>query len=188
MTLRQKMVTGIAGILVVVALALAISFSYQIKIAGAITPRYPSDDVATTTTTFLKVGTSATTTPSNTDGYEQLSYFVILGASTTPPTLCWRNQFSFDGIDWYAEDKEVTSNASTTVHVMDGREDCWTYASTTGKSYSITGTSSVKYITKKIVVPNLDSTFTRTIFYLSSGGDALISVKSALKNTLILPK
>lgn len=179
-------------LLAVLITAMTLFLFNQPSIAKAFGLRYIPDQTTATTTpyqTFAKasVGAFATTTV-NTDGAEQLSLLVMLGSSTTPPTLNWRVQYSSDGIDWYDQDVLLAINSTTTPHVRDGSIDTWVYASTTANQTVVTGANNVKFITKKIVIQNLDTTYTRIVWLNGAGGDALLNVRTSLKNTLVLPK
>lgn len=167
-------------------------FTYRVQVAQAIGFRYPieNESQATTTATFLRSGAGATaTTTVVTDGEEQLTLLVMLGSSTTPPVLSYRVQYSYNGIDWYDEDSMTTTNiATTTYHVSSGFVHVWPYSSTTANQTIIDGTNSVKFITKKIVIPNLDTVYTRIVWINGTGGDALLNVRYSTKNTYILQK
>ena len=150
---------------------------------------------ATSSTSYIIGGTSTTTKTVLSDGYEQISYMISLASSTTPPQLCWRNQFSNDNNFWYGEDAELTTNATTTTHVRTAKEHCWVYASSTDPTTSnqaqlVGGGNNGKeiYVFKKVVVPNLDTPYTRTVFSITPGANARLGVEINKKNELVLQK
>lgn len=146
---------------------------------------------ATSSTTYIVGGTGTTTVTFNSDGFEQASYLISLASSTTPPKLCWRNQFSNDGTFWYGEDETY---ASTTVSNSNEKENCWTYASTTypatSKYAQLTSgaVGTEVYLFRKVTVKNLDTAHTRTIFYVSPGVNARLGIERNLKNEVIVQK
>lgn len=146
-----------------------------------------SPNVASTTASLIVGGTSTTTKTIASDGYQQLTYLVALASSSTPPTLCWMNEYSSNGVDWYGEDY---SYASTTVHISTQKQECWLYSTTTaGNTVLSRGTNGVtSFIGRKIVIPNLDTMFTRTIFSINSGVNALLDIRRILKNEIVLTK
>lgn len=141
--------------------------------------------VASTTSTYIIGGTGTTTRTFASDGYQQMSWLVALASSTTPPTLCWRNEYSNNGTDWYTE-----SNATSTyTHNAVERSECWTYATTSASSLISRGSDNkTLFIGRKIVVPNLDTTFTRTVFSVNPGVNARLDIRSSLKNEVVTTK
>ena len=114
----------------------------------------------------LKGGISTSTTPildswaSGTYGaLDSATLLVQLTATSTPPTLMWRYEYSQDGIDWYAEDIELNTSATTTIHVRDFAEHSWVFASSTA------GTNSSSKSLKKLDV-STPLRFVRAVFYL----------------------
>jgi len=141
---------------------------------------------ASTTSSFIVGGTGTTTKTIASDGFEQISWLVALASSTTPPTLCWTNQYSNNGTDWYTEDY---SYASTTVHISTEKQECWLYATTTSTNFVSRGSDGLTYyIGRKIVVPNLDTVFTRTIFSINYGVNARLDIRGSLKNEVVKDK
>lgn len=164
---------------------------FRTEIAQAIGYRYQIvGSTATTTTTFAKASAGAfSTTTVATDGVQQVSFLVMLGSSTTPPVLNWRVQFSDNGVDWYDQDALTTTDVATsTYHVASGAVHVWNYSSTTANQSITTGTNSVKFITKKIVVQNLDTAYTRVVWLNQAGGDVLLNVLPIIKNEYVFPK
>lgn len=176
--------TIITVILVVVAI---VAGNLAVKSAGLYYIKSAEYDVASTTSTFLIGGTGTTTKTVTSDGYQQISWLVALASSTTPPTLCWKNQYSNNGTDWYGEDGTY---ASTTAHYTADRKECWTYSSTTADTNIVSrGSDGVTlFLGRKIVVPNLDTTYTRTIFSVDPVVRARLDIRSSLKNEVILNK
>ncbi len=189
-TINKKIGLTLAGIILTAVVLMV--FSYRVQIAHALVARYqPNTNIATTTAyqTFAlaSAGSFATTTV-QTDGAEQLTLLVMVGSSTTPPTLSWRVQYSSDGIDWYDEDMLLGVNSTSTAHVRDGAIHTWAYSSTTANQTIVNGSNSVKFITKRIVIPNLDTTYTRIVWHNGAGGNLLLNVRPSLKNEYVLPK
>lgn len=131
----------------------------------------------------LKGGISTSTTPildswaaGTGNALDSATLLVQFTATSTPPTLKWRYEYSQDAIDWYAEDIELTTNASTTVHVRDFAEHSWVFASTTA------GTASNSRILKKIDVKT-PLRYVRAVFYLpSDSSNAAIFTQWVSKN------
>lgn len=149
---------------------------------GTTTPFTASSTFATYQ--YLKAGVSTSTTnvldswAAGTYGaLDSASLFVQLTATSTPPTLRWRYEFSQDAIDWYSEDIELTTNASTTVHVRDYKEHSWVFASTTAN-----GLAGVNRAHKLLSVPT-PTRYVRVVFYLPTGSaDAVIFQQWVSKN------
>lgn len=141
--------------------------------------------VASTTSTYVIGGTATTTKTITSDGFQQVSWLVALASSSTPPTLCWKNEYSNNGIDWYTE-----SNATSTyVHNNLEKTECWTYATTTASEFISLGSDGVtRFIGRRIIVPNLDTTYTRTLFSVNPGVNARLDVRSSLKNEVVIHK
>ncbi len=191
LTINQK-IWGI-GLAVLLTFIATMLFNYHVQIAGAFGFRYVPDVTVATTTpyqTFAKASAGAfATTTVNTDGSEYLTLLVMVGSSTTPPVLSYRVQYSGDGIDWYDEDARTTTDVATsTYQVSSGFVHIWPYSSTTANQTVVTGSNNVKFITKRIVIPNLDTTYTRIVWLNGAGGDVLLNVRPSLKNTIISPK
>lgn len=189
MNLSKKIaIIGVFVLIGVVAL-----FGYKkAEIVQAFMGRYVPDQTIATTTpyqTFAKASAGAfATTTVNTDGFQDLTLLVMLGSSTTPPTVNYRLQYSPDGIDWYDEDGNTNSLATTTFNVSSGIIHSWTYSSTTANQTIIAGSNSVKFITKKILITGLDTAYTRIVWLNQAGGDVLLNVRPSTKNTYIIPK
>lgn len=133
----------------------------------------------------LKGGFSTTTTPildsyaSGTYGaLDSATLLVQLTATSTPPTLKWRYEYSQDAVDWYSEDIELTTNASTTVHVRDFAEHSWVFTpSTAGPNSS---TRSLKKIDVKTPLR-----YVRAVFYLpSDSSNAAVFTQWVSKNQI----
>lgn len=187
--------------IIAIVVAGVIGFSHKTKIAEAFGNRYmPDQTIASTSApyqTFLPSGSGVVaTTTVNTDGYQDLTLFTSVGSSTTPPTITYRVQYSpFVGIDcvanqnacvWYDADSILNSSATTTVHVSGGAIDSFVYSSTTANQSIFSGSNNVKFMTKKIVITGLDSTFTRVLW--TSSVNAILNVIPSVKNTYIIPK
>lgn len=179
-------------------LFLGVGFSSQVK-AGAL--YYINNSVigktATSSTAYIPGGTATTTVVFQSDGYQSASYLISLASSTTPPTLCWRNQFSNDGAFWYAESDitdTATSTLATTYLPSTSRERCFTYASSTEPATSnraqLTGgaAGTEVYVFRKVSVPVLDTLYTRTVFYINPGVKARFGVERNLKNEVVVTK
>ncbi len=173
------------------------------QVASAFGYRYlPDQTVATTTPyqTFAKASAGAfATTTLVTDGSDSLSLFVMVGSSTTPPVVSYRVQYapgmgtdcktSPDACTWYDMDSLTTTDVATsTFHNSSGRVDIIPYASTTANQTLVSGAGSVKFITKRIDIANLNSAFTRIVWLNGAGGDVLLNVIPSQKNTYVLQK
>lgn len=142
--------------------------------------------VASTTSSYIIGGTGTTTKTVMSDGLEQVSFLVALASSSTPPTLCWSNQYSNNGTDWYGEDQVY---ASSTTHIASDKQECWLYATTSASTIISRGTDGkTLFIGRKIVVPNLDTQYTRTIFSIQPGVNARLDIQSSSKNEVVITK
>jgi hypothetical protein len=146
--------------------------------------------VASTTAVFQIGGQATTTKTFSSDGYGRVSYLISVGASTTPPTLCWRNEFSDNGTDWYAESVALNATATSTISVRTAREECWIYATTTDTSLfqSLGSDGKTVFIGKKIDIEGLKTGHTRTKFYLNNANRARVDVKTIVSNEVIITK
>jgi len=141
-------------------------------------------DVASTTAQFVLANGTVTKTYSS-DGFEEASLLVALASSSTAPTLCWSNQFSDNGTDWYSED---TIYASSTLHVGTQRSDCFTYSTSTGTTIISNGSNGVtRFVGKKIDINNFNTVMSRTIFTVT-GTNALLDVRVNKKNEIVILK
>ena len=145
---------------------------------------------ATSSTAFIKGGLATTTVVSTSDGIEEISYYVTLTSSTTPPTLCWQNEYSNDGSFWYSEDAKFSSS---TISIGGAVENCWVYASTTPTSATssrmVTGADGKEIaLFKRIDVKDLNAQFTRTLFYVRPNIDSRVGVERSFKNQVITTK
>lgn len=178
-------------IAIIIAFLAGISFG-GVKAVKAVSLYYQSDsmNVASTTATYIIGGTGTTTKTTISDGFGRISYLVALASSTTPPTLCWRNEFSANGTDWYAENVALNSLATSTVGVRTFKEECWVYATTTDTTLQLSTGSDGKtiYIGKKVDVPSLSSAWTRTKFYVNAGVNARLDIKKVVSNEVIQTK
>lgn len=150
--------------------------------------------VASTTASYIigGTGTSTLTKTFSSDGIEQASWLVAVASSTTPPTLCWKTEFSNNGTDWYGTDNFL---ASTTVdsailsHNAGERSDCWKASTSTASTIISRGSNGVSlFVGRKIVISNLDTTHTRIIFAVNPGVNALVDIQRSLKNTVVTTK
>ena len=178
-------------IAIVIAFIAGISFG-GVHAVKAVSLYYQSDsmNLASTTATFIIGGTATTTKTSISDGFGRISYLVALASSTTPPTLCWRNEYSANGTDWYEESVALNSLATSTVSVRTFKEECWLYATTTDETLYLSKGSDNKtiYIGKRIDVPSLSTAWTRTKFYLTAGDRARLDIKKVISNEVTQTK
>ena len=138
--------------------------------------------VATTTVTYMSAGTATTTITHDslqnrfaTDG---AALMIQLKASSTATTLKWKYEFSQDGIDWFQDNQELTTNATTTVQVRDSKEFSWVFASSTPNN----GGTGSDFGLKLVNVPT-PARFTRAVFYLPVG-----STKGSLLAQIVAKK
>lgn len=175
----------------IIAFIAGISFG-GIHAVKAISLYYQSDslNLASTTAAYIIGGTGTTTKPSISDGFGRISYLVSLASSTTPPTLCWRNEYSSNGTDWYAENVNLNELATSTVGVRTFKEECWLYATTTDETLYLSKGSdgNTIYIGKKIDVPSLSTAWTRTKFYLNAGVNGRLDIKKVISNEVTQTK
>ncbi len=152
---------------------------------------------ATSSSAYIIGGNGTTTQTFQSDGYQNASYMIELASSTTPPTVCWRNQYSNDGTFWYSQGDITDVSTSTTATVFvpsTPKETCWTYASTTAPATSqnaqLTAGADGKevYVFRKISTPVLDTLYTRTVFYINAGVNARLGVERNLKNEVTTSK
>lgn len=141
-------------------------------------------DFASTTAQFVLANGTVTKTFGS-DGFEKASLLVALASSSTAPTLCWSNQFSNNGTDWYSEDDVY---ASTTVHIGTQRSDCFTYSTSTGTTLISAGSDGkTVYVGKKIDISNFNTVMSRTIFTVT-GANARLDVRINKKNEIVILK
>lgn len=141
-------------------------------------------DVASTTAQFVLANGTVTKSFAS-DGFEKASFLIALASSSTAPTLCWSNQFSDNGTDWYTQDSLY---ASSTLHVGTQRSDCFTYSTSTGTTIISNGSNGVtRFVGKKIDLDDLNTVFTRTIFTVT-GANALLDVRTNKKNEIVILK
>ncbi len=171
-----------------IILAVAVLLLGGAAIAKAVPLHYlPSTQaggVASSTASFVLANGSITKTFSS-DGIQQVTWLVAMASSSTPPTLSWTNQYSNNGTDWYSEDSVY---ASSTTHIAAEKVENWLYATSSATTIISTGPDGVtKFIGRKIVVPNLDTQFTRTIFTVT-GANARVDIQRSLKNEVVTVK
>jgi hypothetical protein len=173
----KKLILTLASVFAIFATVVTLTPSTKVNAnPGVFNVMPPLFTKATTTAPWyshLKAGFSTTTTQaldsyiSGTNGVldqGSASLLLTLTSTSTPATLKWRYEFSQDGIDWYPESVELSTNATTTVVVRDFKEYSWLFASSTAGSASTTlGTS------QKLVSVPTPTRFVRTVFYLASG-------------------
>lgn len=164
----------IIGLIIVMALVLT-----TVGVKAAALYYLPSSQiggVASTTAAFVAVGSTVTGTFSS-DGIEQVSFLVAMGASTTQPILNWMVEYSNNGTDWYSD---TTGVASSTANY-------WLYASTTGTIISKGDDGLTYFVGRRIDVTNLATTYTRVIFTVTRA-NAYVDIQRSLKNTVVMTK
>lgn len=174
-------------LIVVGIFALVVTVLATVTVSKAAIFYYGSDrniDVASTTAQFVLANGTVTKTFGS-DGFEGASLLVAIASSSTAPTLCWSNQFSDNGTDWYSEDSIY---ASSTVHVATQRSDCFIYSTSTGTTLISTGSDGkTVYVGKKIDVNNFNTVMSRTIFTVT-GANARLDVRVNKKNEIVISK
>lgn len=154
-----------------IAFLVALSFS-GVNSVGANPLLFYSQPVnfASTSVIYMSPGTATTTNVIDSSrvgpGYaiDSASLLIEFIASSTASTLKWKFEFSQDGIDWYSDNQELSTNATTTTQVRDFKEFSWTFASTT------VGTQTAPQSTgRKLISVPTPTRFTRTVFYLPAG-------------------
>jgi len=128
-------------------------------------PAYMTPGTATTTLTFdaYDIDQTDESRGFNPTVLGGLSLAVQYTGSSTDSKLNWQYEFSDDGIDWYWENIETNTNATTTQVAQSNRIYEWPFASST----SITGGSSDR-AHKLITVPT-PTRYIRTHLYLPVG-------------------
>lgn len=174
---------------IIVLSAMVITAFLVAGVAKAVNVYYQADgapNVASTTATFQIGGLATTTKTSSTDGFGRVSYLVAVASSSTVPTLCWRNEFSDNGTDWYGEFATSTNTTGTVTNKV----ECWTAATTSDITNFISrGTNGVTiYIGKRVDVLGLNTGLTRTIFYLNNAQRAMVDVRKVISNEVIIAK
>lgn len=168
--------------------SMLLTFLLIVGTAKAVNLFYQADsmNLASTTAAFQIGGISTTTKTASSDGFGRVSYLVTVASSSTVPTLCWRNQFSDNGTDWYGE---FATSTNTTGTVTD-KVECWDAATTTDTSNFISrGTDGVTiHIGKRVDVFNLNTGLMRTVFYLNNGQRARVDVKRISSNEVVVTK
>lgn len=170
---------------IIIAIAVILfGIAGSVTAAGFYYPSSNSNNVASTTASYvLANGTVSKTIIS--DGIEQVSWLVAFASSSTPPTLSWTNFYSLNGTDWYAEDQTY---ASSTAHVSSEKVENWVYATSSATTILSNGSNGVtKFIGRRIVIPNLGTLYTKTIFTVT-GANAMLDVRSATKNQVVISK
>lgn len=141
--------------------------------------------LASSTAKYVIGGTATDTEQTNTDGLQKVSYMVAVGSSTTPPTVCWRTQYSDNGLDWYGQQQSTTTYTENPVDTS----DCWTVATTSASTVMSTGpTGKELIIGRKITVDGIDTQFTRTLFSINPGVNVVLDVEQNKSNQVIINK
>lgn len=181
-TFKKILVGFLVSLLALVSMAvIAVSLTTPEKVQAlsdlVINSTNTSNPFSTSTLNFMAAGTGTTTYAFNTLGYDQVAFNMIFAASSTSSQLRWRYEYSADALNWYADDIELTTQATTTVHVRDFAEHSWTYASSTAGS-SVSGAAF-----KHVKVQNIISPYMRVVLYMpvgsTPGGVFVQSVKKS---------
>ena len=160
-------------------------FSQAAKTSTATTtPSYMTAGAATTTLTFDSWARSGTnqTDQGNTLAIDSAVLLLQQTSTSTPSTLRWTYEFSQDGIDWYADSIDLTTNATTTITVRTFKEYSWVFASSTPGGVK----NPLNRALKMVDVPT-PLRFTRAIIYLAPASAAAdvyaeIQPKQEVKN------
>ena len=159
-------------------MALVIGLSLGTSVSAAsnyLVREQVADKSATTSLTYMTGGTGTTTLSFATENADIVAYNLMLGSSTTVPTLCSRTQYSMNNVDWFAETEDLNVNATTTNLTRDAKETCWLYASTTPNSSKYTtgtGSATTTYVYIQYKVKDIVASYMRTLFYLPAGSAA----------------
>jgi hypothetical protein len=122
----------------------------------------------TTTIAYLTPGAGTTTLAFNSVFADTVDLDIIQKASSTLSILKWRYEYSDNGIDWYGDNIENTTNATTTVVVRDFSEYSWTFASSTAGTSGATSASGDRAL-KHVRVPDFSARYFRVVFYVPPG-------------------
>ena len=160
-------------LLFIAAVAFAISISSLLSnFAKVIVPRAGGpfvvshdecggDDAKTSTTSRAALYTtdtaSTTCTTFDIEGADQIDLNLIVRSTTTPPTIQWNYEFSFDGNNWFPEDGTTVTNNTKVTHGATKVIHAWTFATTTQSV-------GPDWIQRNITVPNVASKKIRILF------------------------
>ena len=156
----------------VVAILFVVGYRFQQDIVtGATGPAEvrstnTQNPYSTTTRTYTTGGTGTSTLAMFTESIEQIDFNFLLKSSSTPPQARWRYEYSENGLDWFADDNTITANATTTVVTQNFAEFTWNFASSTA------GTSNTQDNNKHVRLKDINSKYTRIVFYLAPGSPA----------------
>ena len=144
--------------------------------------RSVSSSVGTSTITYMTPGAATTTEvfdtgASGAGSVDSAVLAIQFTASSTASTLAWRYEYSQggsglscvvtpDSCDWYPEDEELSSLATSTVHVRTFSEHTWLFASSTPGGAAVA--TSTSRATKMVNVPT-PTRYVRAVFYVPAG-------------------
>lgn len=172
----------LASLTAVALLALPMGTAYANPLQ---TTSAPVTATATTTLTFMTPGTATTTltydsnqvlgtnqrNDGNTYSTDSAVLLTQLNASTTSTVLKVGIEYSNDGIDWYADNLQTITNATTSqaLIVTTANSFTWTFASTTPNGGAV-GNTNTSY--KAVIIPT-PTRFVR-VFYSVTGANAAV--------------
>lgn len=131
---------------------------------------------STSTSLFLTPGAGTSTLSFYSQNIDQVGLNIAFAASSSLSRLNWRREVSSNGNDWYSVGDLVTNAPATSTNVTaDFMEYSWLFASSTaGTSIASTTVSGfvavpVSQAFKHVDVYNLQSPYTRFVFYVPAG-------------------
>lgn len=169
MTRTFKYLAGIAliSILIVSAISFhaqsvrAVQNNYDVRSTNS------SNPLSTTTRAYINSGGTGTTTLSlYTVASDQVDFNFLVKSSTTPAQANWRYEYSENAVDWFSDDIALNSSATSTQHVRTFADHNWLVATSTGGSSNTTDSF------KHAQLLNVNSTYTRVVFYATPGSGA----------------
>lgn len=142
-----------------------------------------SEVVATSTPQFLIAGTATSTIYADFGQNESIAESATLAihfvASSTTSTLGWRLEYADEtsgvncyssptACDWYSDNFQTYTNASTTLNINIPKTYSWNFSSSTDWCSSTTVLATNNRGCKMLSVPT-PSRYTRAVFYLPAG-------------------
>jgi hypothetical protein len=138
------------------------------------------------TTAVYRAANATTTIVTDVDGLQQMSYLVAVASSSTVPVLCWQNEYSNNGSDWYSQD---FTYASSTSHFNQSSvyQDCMSFATSTNSTiFSKGNDGKTNFVGRRITIDRMDSQYVRTSFVNSVA--SMVDVQTSVKNDVVVNK
>lgn len=134
-----------------------------------------SQTSATTSVSYMSAGVGTSTITCNleylasaygngSNSFDSAILGIQMNASSTNTTLAWKYEYSQDNLDWYQDDIDLTTSATTTTHVRTYKEHSWLFASSSAPT-SIAKSSR----SNKKVELDTPAKWIRVTFYIPAG-------------------